>query len=226
VSSLLFESLAGIADRAERSIGCVEAELHRAGVRWILGVDEAGRGPLAGPVTTAAVLMPCSAVDEWRSAGLDDSKKLSPEVRERLECQIRSTLIYAVVDMSPTEVDELNVLQASLEGMRRALKIINAPAAVGVLVDGNRAIRALGREQATLVKGDSRSLAIAAASVLAKEHRDRHMRQLSARFPAYGFEHHKGYPTPAHLAALAEVGPCVEHRRTFAPVRKFFQGGS
>lgn len=221
---MLFESLSDIAERADRSIGGVERELLAAGQDWIIGTDEAGRGPLAGPVTIAAVLMPCAAVDRWVAAGLTDSKLLSAEERAGLETAIRAELVHAVVDMSAAEVDSLNVLQASLEGMRRAIVALLVPAAVGALVDGNRPIKGLGREQATLTRGDSRSVAIAAASILAKEHRDRVMRDLAERWPEYGFEQHKGYPTPAHLAALQAHGPCAEHRRTFRPVKEFFQG--
>ncbi len=222
---MLFESLSDIAERADREIGGVEQALLASGQEWIIGTDEAGRGPLAGPVSVAAVLMPCSAGRRWIEAGLTDSKMLGAEKRAELEGQIRGELIHSVIDVSAGDVDALNVLQASLEGMRRAIASLCVPPGVGVLVDGNRPIKGLGREQATLTKGDRRSVAIAAASILAKEHRDRVMCDLAVRWPMYGFEQHKGYPTPAHLTSLQEHGPCEEHRRSFGPVKAFFQGG-
>ena len=180
----------------------------------IAGVDEAGRGPLAGPVVAAAVVLdPRRPID-----GLRDSKQLTAARRRELAVMIRaSALAYAVAQASVAEIDRLNILQASLLAMRRAIEALK-PAADLVLVDGNRLpMIAIGAR--AIVGGDAIEPAISAASILAKTHRDALMLRLHARYPQYGFARHFGYPTPQHLALLNELGPCAVHRRTFAPVR-------
>ena len=186
-----------------------------AGRAVVAGLDEAGRGCLAGPVVAAAVVLPPDA----DLPGLDDSKRLSASAREALLPEIRrQALGVAVGSCSPAEVDALNVLWASMEAMRRAASAL-ALAPDVLLVDGNRAIPEAPWPQETVVKGDARSLSIAAASVVAKVTRDRRMVALDAEFPVYGLAGHKGYPTAAHYAALAEHGPSPLHRRSFRLTR-------
>jgi len=186
-----------------------------AGARYVAGVDEAGRGCLAGPVVAAAVVLPPDAA----LPGLDDSKKLTPEARAALLPLIRrQALAVGVGACSPAEVDRLNVLWAAMEAMRRAvLDLAVAPDVL--LVDGNRTIPEAPWPQVALVRGDARSLSVAAASVVAKVTRDRMMEALHAEFPEYGWAGHKGYPTAAHYAALAAHGPSPHHRRSFRLVR-------
>jgi ribonuclease HII len=181
----------------------------------IAGVDEAGRGPLAGPVYAAAVIL-----DPQRPiAGLGDSKKLSPGRREALELEIRDrALAWAVTFASAEEIDRLNILQASLLAMQRAVAALE-PRPVRVLVDGNR-LTDFGCEAQAIVGGDGLIPAIGAASILAKVARDRRMCELDLLYPGYGFAGHKGYPTAGHRQALSRLGPCPEHRRSFAPVRQ------
>lgn len=207
--------------KCEARIGEVEIALRDRGERWVIGVDEAGRGPLAGPVGVGAVLLDLQALD-WVQP-LNDSKQLTESAREELLPQVyERSAAHALVMMAPAEVDSLNVLWASMEGMRRAVTTIleARPDVAGceVLVDGNRPMPRFTGRQRPLVKGDARSWAIAAASIIAKVERDRLMVALGERHPEYGFAQHKGYPTRAHLAALREHGPCPEHRRSFAPV--------
>jgi ribonuclease HII len=180
----------------------------------VAGVDEAGRGPLAGPVVAAAVML-----DEMKPVrGLADSKALSAGRRERLFDEIRAkALCCSVAEASVLEIDQLNILQATLLAMRRAVEALRLPPHM-VLVDGNRA-PTLKMPVHTVIKGDARVQAIAAASILAKVHRDRLCLQLHERYPQYGFAMHKGYPTVQHLQALIDHGACPEHRRSFAPVR-------
>jgi ribonuclease HII len=180
----------------------------------IAGVDEAGRGPLAGPVCAAAVIL-----DPSRPiAGLGDSKKIGQSRREALEQEIKSrSLAWAVAWASAAEIDAINILQATLLAMGRAVSALHrAPGRV--LVDGNKAPDCACPVE-TIVGGDASSPVIGAASILAKVARDRLMGELDARYPGYGFAAHKGYPTAAHRAALRLLGPCPEHRRSFAPVR-------
>lgn len=185
----------------------------------IAGVDEAGRGPLAGPVVGAAVIL-----DPVRPiAGLDDSKKLSEKKREALFPQVlERALAHCVVVVEPEEIDRLNIFQATMAGMSRAVAGL-APAAVEALVDGNKLPRDLPCPGRAIVGGDALEPAISAASILAKVTRDRLMVAMEAIHPGYGFAVHKGYPTPAHLAALQTLGPCPQHRRSFAPVRIAYQ---
>ena len=193
--------------------------LEQLGPGWdqpglVAGVDEAGRGPLAGPVVAAAVIL-----DELAPvAGLADSKVLSPRRRELLFDQIRArALCCSIASASVEEIDRLNILQATLLAMQRAVAGLRLPPH-RVVVDGNR-VPLLPVPVAAVVKGDAKVAAISAASILAKVFRDRLCIELHARHPVYGFATHKGYPTPDHLAALRSHGPCPEHRRSFAPVR-------
>jgi ribonuclease HII len=181
----------------------------------IAGVDEAGRGPLAGPVSVAAVILD----PERRIAGLNDSKKLTEAKREALYPQIiECALAWRIEFVECDEIDRLNILQATLTGMRRALEGL-MPSADAARIDGNQVPLGLPCPAEALVGGDAIEPAIMAASILAKVARDRRMIELHARYPHYGFDRHKGYPSPAHLAALAAHGPCPEHRQSYAPVR-------
>jgi len=180
----------------------------------VAGVDEAGRGPLAGPVVAAAVILdPRKPI-----RGLADSKAISERKRERLFDEIRDkALCCAIAEASVAEIDTLNILQATLLAMQRAVAGLRL-SPHRVVVDGNRP-PALAVPVAAVVKGDARVPAIAAASILAKVQRDRLCLELHERWPGYGFDAHKGYPTPEHLARLAALGACPAHRRSFAPVR-------
>lgn len=181
----------------------------------IAGVDEAGRGPLAGPVVAAAVILD----DLQPIKGLNDSKVLSPRTRERLFDEIHAkALCFCIAQASVDEIDTLNILHATMLAMRRAIAGLRLRPHK-VLVDGNR-IPVLKIAAEAIVKGDSKVKAISAASILAKVHRDRLCLQLHEQHPQYGFDEHKGYPTPSHLAALRTHGACPEHRRSFAPVRE------
>jgi len=179
----------------------------------VAGVDEAGRGPLAGPVVAAAVILD----DLHPIAGLADSKKLTPARRAALYDEIRAkALCCSIAEASVQEIDELNILQATMLAMRRAVLGLRLKPVL-VLVDGNR-IPVLDMQAEAIIKGDALVQAISAASILAKVHRDRWCEQLHAQYPAYGFAGHKGYGTPAHLTALQAHGACPEHRRSFSPV--------
>jgi len=189
------------------------AALWAQGRGAVAGVDEVGMGPLAGPVVAAAVVLPRDA----RLPGLDDSKRLTPSARAALDGAIRAqALVLHVAEVSAAEVDRLNVYRAGLEAMRRAV-IGLGRAPDHVLVDA-RTIPGIGSPQSALVGGDARDASIAAASIVAKVHRDAWMERLDALHPGYGFAAHKGYSTPEHVAALRRLGPCAEHRRSFAPV--------
>lgn len=181
----------------------------------IAGVDEAGRGPLAGPVTVAAVILdPEHPID-----GLNDSKKLTGIKRDALyPLIVERALAWRIEFVEADEIDALNILQATLTGMRRALEGLS-PIADCARIDGNRLPPDLPCAAVAIVGGDAIEPAIMAASILAKVARDRHMMELHLRYPQYGFDRHKGYPSPAHLAALAQHGPCPHHRRSYAPVR-------
>ena len=180
----------------------------------LAGVDEAGRGPLAGPVVAAAVIL-----DELAPIkGLRDSKVLTARARERLFDEIRArALCCSIAQASVEEIDTLDILQATLLAMQRAVDGLRLRPHK-VLVDGNR-LPVLTMAAQAIVKGDAKVRAISAASILAKVYRDRLCQELHAQHPEYGFGGHKGYPTTAHLAALREHGPCAQHRRSFAPVR-------
>jgi len=185
----------------------------------VAGVDEVGRGPLAGDVVAAAVILdPLRPID-----GLRDSKKLSAARRESLAQRIRERALgWAIASASVAEIDELNILQASLLAMHRAVSALT-PQPGYVLVDGNRLPRWHYAARA-VVRGDEQVEAIAAASILAKVHRDDALRALEAQYPGYGFAVHKGYPTAAHLAALRSLGVTPVHRRSFGPVKKVLVG--
>jgi ribonuclease HII len=177
------------------------------------GVDEAGRGPLAGPVVAAAVIFPPG----YHHPGIRDSKKLSPGQRERIFPVIdREASACAVALATPEEIDRINILQASLLAMRRAVEALPSPPDF-LYVDGNRRIPC-GISQETLVGGDGRCISIAAASILAKVTRDRMMEEFDLVYPGYGFSVHKGYPTRDHMEAIRRLGPCPIHRRTFRGV--------
>ena len=185
------------------------------GLTLIAGVDEAGRGPLAGPVTAAAVILHPDRIPP----GINDSKRLSAAARERLAEAIKDqALAWAIAEASVDEIDTINILQASLLAMRRALAALT-PAPQMALIDGNRMPQGLAVPAQTLVKGDAKSLSIAAASILAKVQRDRVMCELSLANPGYGWENNAGYPTPEHLSALQRLGVTPHHRRSFAPAR-------
>jgi ribonuclease HII len=187
----------------------------QAGLRYVAGLDEAGRGCLAGPVVAAAVVLPPDA----RLEGLDDSKKLSPERREAFFERIHAEALAIGLGLcSSEEVDRLNVLQASLEAMRRAVSDLALPPDV-LLVDGNQPLSRPPCHQETVVRGDTRSFSIAAAAVVAKVARDRLMVALDAAYPHYGWAQHKGYPTVQHYEALAAHGPSPLHRRSFRLTR-------
>ncbi|MBX3623203.1 MAG: ribonuclease HII [Rhizobacter sp.] len=185
----------------------------------IAGVDEAGRGPLAGPVVAAAVIL-----DELKPIrGLKDSKLLAPAVRERLYDEIRAkALCCSIAEASVDEIDRLNILHATMLAMRRAVEGLRLKPGK-VLVDGNR-LPVLKVAAEAIVKGDAKVKAISAASILAKVHRDRLCLTLHEAHPQYGFDGHKGYATPEHLAALRAHGACAHHRRSFAPVREALEG--
>ncbi|HLW74052.1 MAG TPA: ribonuclease HII [Gammaproteobacteria bacterium] len=187
----------------------------------VAGVDEAGRGPLAGPVVAAAVIL-----DATRPiSGLRDSKQLTPTQRESLAEEIRSrSLAWAVAWADHEEIDRLNILQASLLAMARAVAAL-ALEPLQVLVDGNRC-PPVPQPVAAIIKGDSKVPAISAASILAKVERDAAMCRFDVLYPGYGFAVHKGYPTPQHLEALESMGVCKVHRRTFGPVRRCLEEGA
>ena len=193
----------------------LERDHWQAGHYYVAGVDEAGRGCLAGPVVAAAVILPPDA----RIPGLNDSKKLSAGRRDKLMPIIaREALAIGVGRCSPTEIDQLNILHASLEAMRRA--VFDLPLSPDILlVDGNIVIQNAPCPQQTIVQGDSKSFSIAAASIVAKVTRDRLMVTLDSDFPVYGWAKHKGYPTAIHYEALAAHGPSPYHRRSFKLVR-------
>jgi ribonuclease HII len=182
---------------------------------WIAGVDEAGRGPLAGAVFAAAVILdPARPI-----AGLNDSKKLSEKRREVLFVEIQvNALAWSIAEASAAEIDEINILQASLLAMQRAVAGLSR-VPTEVWVDGNRA-PAFACPARAIIGGDALEPCISAASILAKVARDRTLLELHTRYPQYGFDRHKGYPTAEHMAALVAHGACPEHRRSFAPVRR------
>lgn len=199
-----------------------ERELLASGLTHLAGLDEAGRGPLAGPVVAAAVMFPADWLGEnfpAELAELNDSKQLSEAQREHYFAWLtsRAEVRFALASVDAAVIDRINILQATHRAMNDALAKLS-PSPAHVLVDGLR-VKSLRWAQTPLVKGDARSYSIAAASVLAKVTRDRLMREFDRQFPGYGFAEHKGYVTPAHLAAIAKLGPCPIHRRSFAPLK-------
>lgn len=185
----------------------------------VAGVDEAGRGPLAGPVFAAAVILD----PEREIQGLNDSKKLTAQRRETLALEIRErALAWSIASASVAEIDQLNILAATMLAMRRACAgLRHAPQQV--LVDGNQVPPGLGCAAQYVIGGDAKVDAISAASILAKTARDAYCNAMHERHPGYGFDQHKGYATALHLERLAALGPCDEHRRSFAPVRRHFE---
>lgn len=194
----------------------------RPGLR-LAGVDEAGRGPLAGPVAAGAVCIPPEAARELREgalSGLTDSKKLTETQREELyEALVSAPAVeWALGLATPAEIDSLNILRATHLAMSRALEALPGGVPAFAFVDG-LPVRGLPCEHEAIVKGDAKSFLVAAASIVAKVSRDRILVELDAEYPGYGFAVHKGYPTPEHLDALKRLGPCPAHRRSFGPVR-------
>jgi ribonuclease HII len=199
-----------------------ERELWRKGLVWVAGVDEAGCGPLAGPVVASAVVLPCGWLESGLCGGLrglNDSKQLTEAQREKYFGVLTThpEIRYAIASVDVETIDRINIRQAAWRAMSLALDQL-APKPQHVLVDGLR-IKWLAYEQTALAQGDCKSYSIAAASVLAKVTRDRWMVEFDRLYPDYGFAEHKGYGTPRHLAAIRQFGPCQIHRRTFAPFR-------
>lgn len=191
----------------------IEAAAQAKGFLRIAGVDEVGRGPLAGPVTAAAVILDVSQIPE----GLNDSKKLTAKKRDAVEGQILEKTEWAVAHASVEEIDEHNILRASHLAMERAVAALN-PAPDYLLIDGNLIPRGLELPSEAVIKGDGKSLSIAAASILAKQARDRLMVELAQQFPGYGWEKNAGYPSKQHREALQTLGVTPHHRRSFKPV--------
>ncbi len=191
----------------------------RQEANFIIGIDEAGRGPLAGPVVACACFIPPALVSEFTD--VNDSKKLTEKKREQIYSRLlQSGVAYGIGYASAAEIDQLNILQATFLAMRRAAhKFLKLPDSVA-LIDGPYPAAGLTLRQVPIIDGDAKSLAIAAASIIAKVTRDRYMNLLDKLYPGYGFAGHKGYGTAKHMQALRELGPCREHRKTFAPVHK------
>ena len=198
-------------ERARISAMCeIENECRKKGYRYIAGVDEAGRGPLAGPVYAAAVILPEGTFIE----GINDSKKLSEKKREELfDVICEKASAYCIAEVSHTRIDEINILNATFEAMNKAVNGLNIRPDY-VLIDGNR-IKGMEIPHETIVKGDAKSISIAAASILAKVSRDRVMYEMAEQYPLYGFDKHKGYGTKAHCDAILKYGACEIHRRSF-----------
>ena len=211
--------LAGRQREVERLAGllALRDELDRQGVRGIAGVDEVGVGPLAGPVVAAAVVLP----PRVKLYGLDDSKRVRPARRESLAAEIwQVALGCGIGEVSVEEIDQIGIYQASLEAMRRAVASLSRTLEVGHLLVDARKVPGVTLPQTSIIKGDQKDASIAAASIVAKVHRDTAMQRLAERYPAYGFDRHMGYGTAEHMAALDSHGPCPIHRRSFAPVEK------
>lgn len=192
----------------------LENSLRREGYARIAGIDEAGRGPLAGPVSVAAVILP----PRYRHSTLDDSKKLTERTRERIyeELIADPRICWHSVFIDAREIDRLNILRATWKGMARAFEGLTQAADIA-LIDG-KPVSDFPAPSRAVVRGDEKSLSIAAASIIAKVQRDRHMIRMAEKYPEYGFEKHKGYGTRHHLEALRRHGPCEIHRMSFAPV--------
>jgi len=206
------------ANRAEgqrlRNLLRFESELWEQGYSRIAGTDEVGMGPLAGPVVAGAVILP----KDFRPKGLNDSKQLDEKEHARLSAEVKANAIaWAVGQVEVEEIDRINIYRAGLLAMRRAIEAL--PVAPDFVLVDARTVREIPLPQRGIIKGDARSLSIAAASVVAKFTRDALMTELDATYPGYGFAGHKGYGAPEHLAALKKLGPCAIHRRSFAPVR-------
>mgnify|MGYP004504774533 CR=1 FL=1 len=188
-----------------------EKELENKGFKYICGIDEAGRGPLAGPVVVASVIMPEDSMIE----GVNDSKKISEKKREKLYDQIiEEAICYGVGIIGQDEIDEINILNATKKGLTMSLKELTTKPDL-IIVDALTHIDTMGIPYESIIKGDAKCYSIAAASIIAKVTRDRIMREWDKVYPEYGFERHKGYGTAAHIAAIKEYGPCPIHRETF-----------
>ncbi len=188
-----------------------EKELRNKGFKYICGIDEAGRGPLAGPVVVASVIMPENSMIE----GVNDSKKISEKKREKLYNQIiEEAICYGVGIIGQDEIDEINILNATKKGLTMSLKELTTKPDL-IIVDALTHIDTMGIPYESIIKGDAKCYSIAAASIIAKVTRDRIMREWDKVYPEYGFERHKGYGTAAHIAAIKEYGPCPIHRETF-----------
>ena len=196
----------------------IEEQCRREGALLVCGADEAGAGPLAGDVYAAAAILPWG----WVPEGLNDSKKVTPKQRDRLFDEIREKAVaWAVTSVDAATIDEMNILAARLLAMERAIQAL-APAPDFALIDGNRD-KGISCPHRTVVKGDSLSANIAAASILAKVSRDRYMEEMAKAYPEYEFDRHKGYPTKRHYELLRQYGPCPIHRKSF--LKKFYAGG-
>jgi ribonuclease HII len=201
--------------RKEVEFKSLEKNLHRQGYNFIAGVDEAGRGPLAGPVVAAACILPV----DFNLPGLNDSKKLAEKKREHLAVLIKEqALAYSISFVGPEEIDLLNILQATKVAMKRALAGLKISPDY-VLVDGRDKLE-IPIKQEAIIGGDRLIASIAAASILAKVARDKAMKEIHKVFPVYGFDRHKGYGTKFHLEALKKYGPCPIHRRSFSPIKE------
>ena len=188
-----------------------ERRLWASGRTYVAGVDEVGRGPLAGPVVAAAVILP----QDFDVLGIDDSKKLSPKKREELCAVIKEkALAWAIGWQGPEVIDAVNILEATKKAMAEAVNGLSVRPQ-HVLIDGNFTVRSLDLPQTAIVKGDANSTSIAAASILAKVTRDRYMEEMALQYPGYAFENNKGYGTKAHYDGLKAQGPCPIHRKTF-----------
>lgn len=196
----------------------IEIEARGRGARLIAGIDEVGRGPIAGPVIAAAVVF----VDDHRPAGLADSKLLTARKRQSLADEILACAQVGLGGASAREIDRLNVLQATMLAMRRALSVVSARPDL-VLIDGDRVPDGIDFPARSVVRGDAQSRSIAAASIVAKVTRDRIMARLDGRYPGFGWSSNSGYPTRQHLTRLHLVGPTAHHRRSFGPVRKLHE---
>ena len=189
----------------------IERELYQKGVKSICGIDEAGRGPLAGPVVVASVIMPEGSMIE----GVNDSKKVSEKKREKLyDLILEEAISYGIGIIYQDEIDEINILQATKKGLTNAIEQMKIKPDL-ILVDALNGINTLGIPYQSIIKGDAKCYSISAASIIAKVTRDRIMREWDAVYPEYGFSSHKGYGTAKHIAALKEYGPCPLHRRSF-----------
>ena len=189
----------------------IEAEFFDKGIKYIAGIDEAGRGPLAGPVVVASVIMPEDSMIE----GVNDSKKISENKREKLyEIIIKEAITYSVGIVYQEEIDDINILQATKKALTMAVEHLDVKPNV-ILVDALTGIDTLGIPFESIIKGDAKCYSIAAASIIAKVTRDRIMREWDKVYPEYGFASHKGYGTAKHIAAIKEYGPCPLHRKTF-----------
>ena len=193
----------------------IDKEFFDKGVKYIAGIDEAGRGPLAGPVVVASVILPQDSMIE----GINDSKKVSEAKREKLyDLIINEAISYGIGIIYQDEIDEINILQATKKGLTEAIKQMEVKPNI-IMVDALSGIDTLGIPYKSIIKGDAKCYSIAAASILAKVTRDRIMREWDKIYPEYGFGSHKGYGTAKHIAAIREFGPCSIHRRTF--IKKF-----